>query len=180
MAARRRIVWLEERAEARLGPDGAVERVVGVTLDITERKRSEVALRKQEARLAGLSEAFQAAVKGASLEESLGVLVRTCVEQNGGDARAAFYLADHDRLELRHIVGMPAPYAECIDDFRIGAESLACGLATFTGRPVITPDVNQPPEWEPWRQLAAAHAYRGVWSFPIETTEGKVVGTLAF
>jgi PAS domain S-box-containing protein len=174
-----RIVWLEERAEAELSADGAVERVVGVTLDITERKSSEVALREKEARLAGLSEAFRAAVKGAPLEESLGVLVRTCVEQQGVDVRAAFYLADHDRLELRHIVGMPETYAECIDGFRIGAESLACGLATWTGRPVITPNVNEAPEWEPWRWLAAEHAYRGVWSFPIETTEGKVVGTLA-
>ncbi|MFD0684821.1 chemotaxis protein CheB [Actinomadura fibrosa] len=32
------IVWLEERAEATTGPDGTVERVIGVTLDITERK----------------------------------------------------------------------------------------------------------------------------------------------
>lgn len=32
-----RIVWLEERAEARIGADGAVERVIGVTLDITGR-----------------------------------------------------------------------------------------------------------------------------------------------
>ncbi|BCJ40971.1 hypothetical protein GCM10010168_47300 [Actinoplanes ianthinogenes] len=29
------IVWLEERAEAKTGPDGTVERVIGVTLDIT-------------------------------------------------------------------------------------------------------------------------------------------------
>jgi PAS domain S-box-containing protein len=36
-----RVVWLEERAEAQLGPDGDVKRVIGVTLDITERKRSE-------------------------------------------------------------------------------------------------------------------------------------------
>jgi hypothetical protein len=124
---------------------------MGVTLDISERKRSELALRDNEARLAGLSEAFQAAVKGVSLQKSLGVLVRTCVEQGGIDTPAAFYLADHDRLELRHIVGMPETYAECIDGFQIGPESLACGLATFTGRPVITPDVNEAPEWEPWR-----------------------------
>jgi hypothetical protein len=52
-----RIVWLEERAEAEVGADGAVERVMGVTLDISERKRSEVALRENEAWLAGLSEA---------------------------------------------------------------------------------------------------------------------------
>jgi PAS domain S-box-containing protein len=32
------IVWLEERAEGTTGTDGTVERVIGVTLDITQRK----------------------------------------------------------------------------------------------------------------------------------------------
>jgi PAS domain S-box-containing protein len=39
------IVWLEERAEAQRSADGKVERVIGVTLDITARKRAEEALR---------------------------------------------------------------------------------------------------------------------------------------
>jgi PAS domain S-box-containing protein len=47
-----RVVWLEERAEAQVGPDGNVERVIGVTLDVTERKRSEEALLETEKRLA--------------------------------------------------------------------------------------------------------------------------------
>jgi PAS domain S-box-containing protein len=37
-----RIIWLEERAEAQVSPDGTVERVIGVTLDIAERKRAEL------------------------------------------------------------------------------------------------------------------------------------------
>jgi GAF domain-containing protein len=173
------IVWLEERAEAEVDAGGAVARVIGVTLDVSERKRSEISLRENEVVSAGLSEAFRLAVMGASLEDSLSVLVRTCVERQGVGARAAFYLADHERAELWRIVGMPESYAECIDGFRIGPDSLACGLATWTGHPVITPDVNEAPEWEAWRWLAAEHEYRGVWSFPIETTEDRVVGTLA-
>jgi PAS domain S-box-containing protein len=47
-----RIVWLEERAEAHVGPDGTVERVIGVTLDVSERKRNEEALRETRAKLA--------------------------------------------------------------------------------------------------------------------------------
>jgi signal transduction histidine kinase/chemotaxis response regulator CheB len=143
------------------------------------RARAEAALRESEARLAGLKEAFQAAIDGAPLEESLGVLVRTAVEQTGPGARGAFYLADSTQSELLHVVGMPASYAECVDGFRIGADSLACGLAVYTGRPIVTPDVNEAPEWEPWRWLAEEHGYRAVWSFPVETAEGRVVGTFA-
>jgi len=42
------IVWLEERAEALADQDGTVERVIGVTLDITNRKQVEEALRERE------------------------------------------------------------------------------------------------------------------------------------
>lgn len=45
-----RVVWLEERGEAQLGADGAVERVIGVVFDVTARKRVEEALRESEAR----------------------------------------------------------------------------------------------------------------------------------
>ena len=74
---------------------------------------------------------------------------------------------------------MPQDYAECVDGFKIGAESLACGLAVHTGQPVITPDVTKEPRWKPWLWLAEKYEYRGCWSFPVETSAGKVVGTFA-
>src|SRR5262249_55120909 len=45
--------------------------------------------------------------------------------------------------ELQHVVGMSESYAECVDGFRIGPDSLACGLAVYTGQPVITADVTE-------------------------------------
>jgi PAS domain S-box-containing protein len=42
-----RIVWLEEHAEARVGADGVVERVTGVTLDITQRKQDQAQRRSR-------------------------------------------------------------------------------------------------------------------------------------
>jgi two-component sensor histidine kinase len=147
--------------------------------DVVEHRSAEEALRESEAWLAGQMEAFQAAVNGAPLRTSLGALVRRAVEQVGVDVRCAFYIADATGTELLHVVGMPDSYAECVDGFRIAADSLACGLAVYTGQPVITADVNAEPRWQPWRWLAAKYDYRGCWSFPIETSSGKVVGTLA-
>ncbi|MFN6571044.1 ATP-binding protein [Dendronalium sp. ChiSLP03b] len=147
--------------------------------DLIEQRQAQEALCESEAWLAGQKEAFQAAVKGATLEASLGVLVRTAVEQSSIDVRCAFYIADETGSELRHVVGMSKPYAECVDGFKISADSLACDLAFYTGQSVITPDVTEDPRWKDWLWLAEQHEYRGVWSFPIETTEGKVVGTFA-
>lgn len=166
----------------RIRPFRGEESNTGVAItfsDITDRKRAEESLRSSEAWLAGQKEAFQAAINGAPLETSLGVLVRTAMEQAGTDVRCAFYIADAEKAELRHVVGMPEAYAECVDGFRIGPDSLACGLAVYTGQPVITPDVTKAPRWKPWLWLAERYDYRGCWSFPIETESGNVVGTFA-
>jgi two-component sensor histidine kinase len=56
---------------------------------------------------------------------------------------------------------------------------LACGLAVYTGQPVITVDVTKESLWDPWLWLAERYRFRGCWSFPIDTVAGKVVGTLA-
>ncbi len=129
--------------------------------------------------LAGQTEAFQLAVKGAPLEASLGALVRTVVEQADADVRCAFYLANAGRTELVHVTGMPDSYAECVDGFRIGPDSLACGLAVATSRPVITPAVTKEPRWEPWLWLAERYDFRAVSSFPLEPAPGDVIGTFA-
>jgi transcriptional regulator with GAF, ATPase, and Fis domain len=78
--------------------------------DAIERAQRESALRQSEAWLAGQKEAFQAAINGAPLEVSLGVLVRTAVEYTGGEARAAFYAINPDGGTLRHLVVPRAGY----------------------------------------------------------------------
>src|SRR5262249_38098319 len=94
-------------------------------------------------------------------------------------SRAAFYLANGKGAELHHVVGMPPAYAEAVDGFKIGPESLACGLVTHTGEPVLTADVTKEPRWAPWLSMAKEFAYRGCWSFPIHTTAGNFVGAFA-
>jgi two-component sensor histidine kinase len=120
-----------------------------------------------------------AADNGASLADLLEVLVHTPIEQVGGKARAAFYLADKDGRALHHIIGMTQAYARHVDGFAISPQSLACGLAAATGHAVITPDVMAEPRWKPWVWLAEQFDYRACWSFPIETPEGKIAGTFA-
>jgi two-component system, chemotaxis family, CheB/CheR fusion protein len=155
-------------------------KIAGVAItfaDITEREQAELALRRNQAWLSAQKEAFQAAMNGASLRESLGTLIGALVAQAPDDRRCAFYIADGQ--VLRHVVGMPDSYAQCVDGFMISPESLACGLAVATGKPVITHDVLDEPRWQPWSWLAHQFHYRGCWSFPVETSEGNLVGSLA-
>jgi PAS domain-containing protein len=136
-------------------------------------------MRERESWLRGQSKALEAAVDSAPLQESLGVLVSTAVEAMGADVRAAFYLANGDKTSLHRVVGMSGEYAEQVNGFRIGPESLTCGLATHTGEPVVTTDVHDDPRWAPWQWLAERFDYRGCWSFPVHSAAGRQIGTLA-
>lgn len=147
--------------------------------DLIERKAGEAALRRNEHWLAAQRDAFQAAINGAPLEVSLGRLIRAAIAHSTAELRCAFYIANAERTELRHVSGMTESYAKAVDGFRIAADSLSCGLAVYIGKPVITPDVTKEPLWTDWRSLAAHHDFRACWSFPVETETGKVIGTLA-
>jgi PAS domain S-box-containing protein len=156
--------------------EGANHAAMNLVEDAVQTKE---ALRQRERWLAGQREALEAAVNGAPLESSLGVLVRTAIEAMGEGARAGFYLANDEGTALHHVVGMPEEYAEAVDGFKVGPDSLACGLATATGRTVLTADVRNEPLWQPWLWMAEKFDYRGCWSFPIHTTVRRFVGTLA-
>jgi PAS domain S-box-containing protein len=166
--------WSLDRDE-----EGRPSSILETNIDISHRKRVEGALRESEAWLSGQKEAFQAAVGEEPLKVSLGILIRTAIAQFGGEARAAFYLSNPDGTALHHCIGMPDGYAAAVDGFIIGPESLSCGLAVHKGEPVITPDVTEEPLWEPWLWLAREHDFRASWSFPVRTTGGPILGTLA-
>lgn len=144
-----------------------------------ERARAEAALRKSELTLAGQREALEVALKGGPLEQSLGVLGRTAIALFDHGVRYAFYLANAEGTALGHVVGMSPEYAAEVEGFRIGADSLGSGLATFTGEPVLTTDVMEEPIWAPWRDMAARFDYRGCWSFPIHSPSGAYIGAFA-
>jgi PAS domain S-box-containing protein len=170
--------WLSGRAKMQY-EYGRLACFVGACTDITNRKSAEESLRESELWLVGQKQAFQAAVDGAPLSESLNVLIRTAVKQFRGEANCAFYIANATGTELQHVVGMSEKYAQCVDGFKIGPDSVACGLAVHTGEPRITSDVREDPRWKPWLWLAEQFDYRGCWSFPVKTSTGKAIGTFA-
>ena len=131
------------------------------------------------AALAGQKAAFEAALGGRPLDTSLKILLRTAIEQADGETRGAFYVTNPAGTSLHHVTGMSERYAQCVDGFAVAPSSLACGLAAHLRQPVITPDVSEEPLWKPWLWLAEQFGYRACWSFPVETADGKVVGTFA-
>ncbi len=150
--------------------------------EITERKQAQKAVRFNEKRTSLQKEAFQAAVDGAPLGKSLSILAGIVTDEVADEVRTNFYLVDGDGTCLHPVPGagtMPDSYSRKIDGFKIGEDSLACGLAIPTRRPVLTRDVFDEPLWKPFLHLAREYDFRGCWSFPIKTREKKGLGTFA-
>ena len=169
------IRWVSARGKGYYDENGRVVRVVGNNIDITER----ILAIEAEERQTGQNEAFQAAMSGEPLQTSLGALVRTAVRRFGSKSRAAFYVT-HDAGEtLSHLVGMSDTHARDVEGFKIGQDSLVCGLSICTREPVISPDVTEDPRWQPWRWMAQKHEYRACWSFPVCTKDGPILGSFA-
>lgn len=146
----------------------------------TELAQSNAEVRDRQAWLAGQREALEAAVHGAPLQSSLGVLVRTAMEAVGQGARAAFFLANEEGAAAPcHVVGMPADDGEPADDLCRGLASMACDLANATGQPVLAADVREDARWQPWLGVAEALDFRACWCFPIRSPEGTLYGALA-
>lgn len=176
--------WTLSRALPMLDDAGNIKEWLGAASDVTARKQAEEAFRDSERLLqrsqhwiAAQRDAFQAAMSGAPIETSLGILTETLVAQADDGRRCAFYIAEGNTL--RHVVGMSDAYARCVDGFIISPESLACGLAVAMDQPVITPDIFMEPKWRNWLWLASQFGYRGCWSFPVKTRDGRLVGALA-
>lgn len=141
-----------------------------------EDRRTSQEWRERERWVVGQRRAFEAALGDAPLAYSLGILSDTVAEIFGVGVRAAFYLTDDEGSSLHHVVGMPARYAEAVDGFRGGPETLP---SSHVAEPSLTADVRQDVRWKAWVGLADEYGYRGCWTFPVRTAGGRPVGTFA-
>src|SRR5262245_37587455 len=87
--------------------------------------------------------------------------------------------ANDNRLWYVATGGLPSSYVEAFDGVNVGAPDGSCGTAAYRNEPVIVPDIDQDPAWEPRRALASALGIRASWSTPIRSSDGHVLGTLA-
>src|SRR5262249_39302766 len=87
--------------------------------------------------------------------------------------------ADDNRLWYVATGGLPSSDADAFDGVTVGPTEGSCGTAAHRNEPVIVPDIDADPAWEPRRALASALGVRASWSTPIRSSDGHVLGTLA-
>src|SRR6266478_4289585 len=152
---------------------GEVDRYIGTTVDITERKRG-------EALFIGEKRLLEMIATGVALKEILNALC-LIIEQYRPNTLASILLLRSDGLHLDSVAGpsLPKGWRQEMEKLPIGPCAGSCGTAAYRGSAVIVSDIATDPLWEVPEHRAAAlkHGLRASWSNPILSSEGKVLGT---
>ncbi|MEY4510367.1 MAG: hypothetical protein RLZZ450_2489 [Pseudomonadota bacterium] len=157
--------------ESRIYPSG--DNVSIFFHDVTDRKRAETLL-------IGQAEVLQLIAQGSALPVVLDTLLKY-LDTHCAGARCTILLLDADGQHLRHgaAPSMPDSFTEAIDGAEIGPMAGSCGTAAFSGKAVITEDIDTDPHWAAWKYLALPLGLRACWSTPILDEWGAVLGTFA-
>ncbi|HEX2147712.1 MAG TPA: PAS domain-containing protein, partial [Pseudorhizobium sp.] len=153
--------WLQSTKTPLRDPQGDVVGLIGISRDITERKRQDD-LRRGHGRLLDMI------ARGQPLESVLHGLVGLVEEELEG-MTASLLLMDEATERLRHgaAPGLPEEYCRLIDGLEIGPRTGSCGTAAWRREPVIVSDVLEDPLWADFRALPLRFGFRSCWSTPI-------------
>lgn len=119
--------------------------------------------------------------QGETLEALLIRLIDN-VEGQADKMLAAVFLYDPTKndLTIGAAPNLQPAYKKAVNGFKCGPRQPACGSAVFKRQQVICDDVKTDPLWEQLREFAEAIGIRAVWSQPIISEDGPVLGTVAF
>jgi formate hydrogenlyase transcriptional activator len=105
--------------------------------------------------------------------------VALLIEAHSEGMLCTIYLLDEDGLRLRFAAGpkLPDAYRVATDGVYIGPEVGSCGAAAYLRKPVYVADVLTHPHFAAFRDLLVRAGLRAVWSSPIISHDGNVLGT---
>src|SRR6201996_8995588 len=116
---------------------------------------------------------------GSELSEVLAIIAEL-VESRGNGTLCTIWLPD---IEGKHLYCAAAPslpgFAANVGRMSIGPNGGSCGTAVYRREPVYVADILRESIWDDYRDLVLPYGIRAVWSRPLFTREGKVLGTFA-
>jgi len=116
---------------------------------------------------------------GSPLPEVLTIIARLVESQAEGMA-CTIWLPDEDGRQL-YCAAAPSLSGFCSHAGRmlIGPNGGSCGTAVYRKEPVYVTDILSDPIWDPYRERMSPYGIRSVWSRPMFTPEGKLLGTFS-
>jgi formate hydrogenlyase transcriptional activator len=116
---------------------------------------------------------------GSDLSEVL-TIIAGLVESQGNGTLCTIWLPDADGkyLYCAAAPGLPG-FAANVGRMRVGPKGASCGTAVYRREPVYVADILRESIWDDYRDRMLPYGIRAVWSRPLFTREGKVLGTFA-
>ncbi|ASP32561.1 bifunctional diguanylate cyclase/phosphodiesterase [Labrenzia sp. VG12] len=150
---------------------GEVVGIVGMSRDITERKRA-VLLQQ------GQNKVLQQLAAGKPVATVLETLVLTIENQLDG-ITGSIMLVDETGTKLLAGVApnLPEEYVALTDGIDIGPKNGSCGTAIFRRESVLVEDILKDPLWEDFKEVVAPFGLRSCWSVPFFGKDREVLGT---
>jgi formate hydrogenlyase transcriptional activator len=116
---------------------------------------------------------------GAPLAEVLTIIARL-VESQGDGTLCTIWLPHDDGKHLYCGAAPSLPgFIAGAGSMTIGPKGGSCGTAVYRKEPVYVNDVLTDPVWDHYRDRLLPFGIRAVWSRPLFTSEGRVLGTFA-
>jgi formate hydrogenlyase transcriptional activator len=116
---------------------------------------------------------------GSELSEVLGIIARS-VESQGNGTLCTIWLPHADGKHLYCAAAPSLPgFAASSGLTLIGPKGASCGTAVYRREPVYVADIRSEPAWDEYRDRIRPYGIRAVWSRPLFTQEGTVLGTFA-
>src|ERR1700733_805227 len=116
---------------------------------------------------------------GSQLSDVLTIIAQL-VESQGNGTLCTIWLPDADGKYL-HCAAAPslAGFAANVGPTSVSPKGASCGTAVYRREPVYVADILHDSLWDDYRHLFQPYGIRAVWSRPLLTREGKVLGTFA-
>jgi Transcriptional regulator containing GAF, AAA-type ATPase, and DNA binding domains len=116
---------------------------------------------------------------GSPLPEVL-TSISLLVEAQAKRMLCTIWLFDQDENELHCAAAPSLPrFSTEVGKMAVGPKCGSCGTAVYRKQPVYVEDILTDPIWEDYRDRLMPYGIRAVWSRPLFTSEGKILGTFA-
>jgi formate hydrogenlyase transcriptional activator len=116
---------------------------------------------------------------GSPLPE-VATVIAQLVESHGKNMFCTIWLPDEDGGQLHCAAAPSLPgFSAHVGPMFVGPKGASCGTAVYRREPVYVTDIISDSLWDDYRDLVSPYGIRSVWSRPLFTSEGKVLGTFA-
>jgi PAS domain S-box-containing protein len=168
--------WVLARGRGEFGPDGKVDTLAGILVDITARRRAEIQRRERAERLRLLAESAADLLEIRDPHAMMAALFERVRESIGLDAFIAFSVdASGTKLRADAYAGVPDEIVAEIGEFDFG--QAICGASAALRQPIVVTEAQSSDD--PRHLFVKRAGMRAYACFPLLAGE-RLLGTLSF